>query len=328
MLKLTPCILAAAALAAPLTAQNQIFADEFNDGVIGPGWVVEFNPLQFWDVYESGDHLQFNGLTAPFGAYFEQFKLTHAFTPTSGAFSLDFAMEWTDPAGLGVGSGTDSVWIQLLDSNLNPVVSFMLDDQNTAGGGQFVIDGFTQATIPGLAAPGDAVINLTRDANGLVSYSVTEQGNTHTGNVGVTLGTVEFVRTYIEHNTICGPCGPFIGPCWIDYIRLDGGPTGPQLSVSGLVAGGNVTVSVSGATAGGGVRHGYSLNGAGPTTTPYGDLLLSPPYTELPVMIADGTGSASFSGPVPAGTTGLTVWFHAFDLASAAFSNGLSEVIG
>jgi hypothetical protein len=321
-------LLALAAVASPAAAQNTLFADEFNDGVIGSGWVVEFDPLYFWDVYEAGDHFQFNGLAAPFGANMEQFRVTHAFAPTAGGFSMDFALEWFDPTGLGIGSGTDSVYVQLLDPNLNPVVSFMLDDQNTAGGGQFVIDGATQATVPGLAAPGDAVVNLSRSSTGLVSYSVTEQGSTTTGSVGVVTDTVEYVRLFIEHTTACGPCGPFIGPCWIDYVRIGDGGATPQLSVSNLVAGGVATLSVSNATPLGRVRHGYSLSGGGPVGTPFGDLLLSPPYTELPQLTADANGDAALAAPVPAGTTGRTVWFHAIDMASSTFSNGLAEVIG
>ncbi len=321
--------IALALAAAPLAAQNSVFADEFDDGVIGSGWVVEFDPLQFWDVYESGDHFQFNGLTAPFGAFMEQFKITHAFAPQTGTFSMDFALEWTDPAGLGIGSGTDSVYFQLLDSGLNPVVSFMLDDQNEFGGGQFVIEGATTAFVTGLIAPGDAVVNLSRDNAGAVSYSVTEQGNTHTGSVGVVPDTVEFVRLYIEHNTLCGPCGPFIGPCWVDYVRIsDGGGSAPALTVSGLTAGSVATISVTNATPMGVVRHGYSLAGGGPTTTVFGDLLLTPPYSELPAINADATGAGSISAPVPAGTTGRAVWFHGLDLGSATFTNGLMEVVG
>ncbi len=321
-------LLALAALAAHALSQNTLFADEFDDDALGAGWVEEFNPLQFWDVYEAGDHFQFNGLSAPFGASAEQFRITHAFAPTAGSFSMDFALEWFDPTGLGVGSGTDSVFVQLLDSGLNPVVSVMLDDQNTTGGGQFVIDGATQATVPGLAAPGSAVVNLSRSSNGLVSYSVTEQGSTTTGTVGVVGGTVEFVRLYIEHSTLCGPCGPFIGPCWVDYVRIDDGASAPALSVSNLVAGGVATVSLSDATPLGRIRLGYSLAGGGPFSTPLGDLLLSPPFTELPSLTADANGDAALAAPVPAGTTGVTVWLHALDLASATFSNGLAEVIG
>jgi hypothetical protein len=105
------------------------------------------------------------------------------------------------------------------------------------------------------------------------------------------------------------------------------GPSGPALAVSGLVAGGTVTATASGCTPSGRVFLGYSLAGAGPTSTPYGDVMLSPPYTRL-TLTADANGDAVYSGAVPAGTSGLTVWLHALDLGSATFTNPLAEVIG
>ncbi|RMH02788.1 MAG: hypothetical protein D6702_07770 [Planctomycetota bacterium] len=103
---------------------------------------------------------------------------------------------------------------------------------------------------------------------------------------------------------------------------------GPTLTVSNLIAGATALIQVTDATPNGLVRHGYSLAGPGPTSTPYGDLLLSPPWTELPTMIADAAGTASWSGPVPPGTTGIQVWFHAFDIGSLTFTNGVAAVIG
>ncbi len=106
------------------------------------------------------------------------------------------------------------------------------------------------------------------------------------------------------------------------------GPPGPALSVSGLVAGGVVTISVDHCTPGGLVRHGYSLYGGGPTVTPFGDLLLSPPFTELPAISVGAAGSGQLQAPVPPGTTGISVWLHALDLASLTFTNGVATNIG
>lgn len=50
--------------------------------------------------------------------------------------------------------------------------------------------------------------------------------------------------------------------------------------------------------------------------------------TYQPAMTADPAGVASFTGPVPAGPTGLAIWLYAFDLGSLTFSNGLAAVIG
>ena len=113
-----------------------------------------------------------------------------------------------------------------------------------------------------------------------------------------------------------------------DLMVTDPGPPAPTLAVTGLVAGGSASIDVTYCTPGGKVRVGYSLVGGGPTSTPFGDLLLSPPYKELPFMTADPAGSASTSATVPAGTTGVAVWVHAIDMASTTFTNGLAEVIG
>ncbi len=136
--------------------------------------------------------------------------------------------------------------------------------------------------------------------------------------------------TLVSH---CGVTDPaftnfFANRCWNGTLYYDSGPAGPSLSVSGLVAGGAATVSAANCTPLGQVRVGFSVYGGGPTTTPYGDLLLSPPYTELPAMTADAAGAASSSAPVPAGTTGVAVWLHAMDVGSLTFTNGLAEVIG
>ncbi|MBC8328569.1 MAG: hypothetical protein ISR76_05960 [Planctomycetes bacterium] len=123
------------------------------------------------------------------------------------------------------------------------------------------------------------------------------------------------------------PCTPL--PETDLALRLEElGASGPALSVNNLAAGAVAVISVDNATPNGVVRHGYSLAGGGPKSTPFGDLLLTPPYTELPQMTADGVGHASIRVPVPAGASGVAVWLHAFDLGSVTFTNGLAEVVG
>ncbi len=104
--------------------------------------------------------------------------------------------------------------------------------------------------------------------------------------------------------------------------------SGPSYAVSNLVAGSVAVLEASNATPFGLIRHGYSLNGGGPTSTAYGDLLLSTPYTELPTMTADANGDATLAVPVPPGTTGTPVWFHGMDMGSLTFFNGVATVIG
>ena len=112
-----------------------------------------------------------------------------------------------------------------------------------------------------------------------------------------------------------------------DILISSTGPTGPFLSVTNLVAGYVATIRVQFATPGGLVRSGYSLAGGGPVSTPAGALLLSPPYFELPVLVADASGSTGMTAPVPPAAAGAQVWLHAFDLGSATFSTGVAATI-
>lgn len=117
------------------------------------------------------------------------------------------------------------------------------------------------------------------------------------------------------------------GPGWkLTWVK---NPVLPafSISISNLIAGSNATLHASNATANGTVRAGYSLKGSGPSWTPFGDLLLSPPTYELPPMLADPDGNSETSVPIASGLSGISIWFHAFDVDSSCFSNGLSEVI-
>lgn len=131
----------------------------------------------------------------------------------------------------------------------------------------------------------------------------------------------------------CGKGAPafagatFANRCWNGTIYYDT-QGGFLVAVSGLVAGASATVAVSGATPSGKVRCAWSLAGGGPTSTPHGDLLLTPPYQELPILVADAAGNASAFVPVAPGTSGLPFWLQAFDVTGKVFSNGVATWIG
>jgi len=111
-------------------------------------------------------------------------------------------------------------------------------------------------------------------------------------------------------------------------IELEGiSGSSPILSVTNLVAGGACTITVDNAAPSALIRHGYSLAGNGPTATPFGNLLLTPPFVELPTMTADSSGHAAMTAPIPISAQGWSVWFHALDLSTSKFSNGLGIVV-
>ena len=309
------------------TAQTAVFADEFDNGVIDPNWVKVFDPLQFWDVREQNSQLQFENLTAPFGAFNEQYSLTTAVPDQFGPFRLDFQMEWNPTPGFPAGDEAAICELDLLDANQNVVASFRLDDPgNNGGGGDFIITGATMATIPGLSVPDSGTMSLIRSTAGDLSYEVNVGGSQFTGSVGTVSDTVSFIRIFFEHSTFCGPCGPFVGPVYWDYVRLFD-TAGPVLSTTGLVAGQSNTVQVDNATPNGPVQVAYSLTGGGPTSTVVGTVALSLPITVLPPVGADPGGTATLTSFIPAAASGAAVWVQAYDTSSGELSNGLAETI-
>ncbi len=100
----------------------------------------------------------------------------------------------------------------------------------------------------------------------------------------------------------------------------------PNLSITNLVAGQQVLVEITNATANNHCYFAYSLAGGGPITTPWGDAMLTPPYT-LMTLPTDSGGYALFIDQVPAGAAGIQVWFHGVDLGSQTMLNPLMLTI-
>jgi len=99
------------------------------------------------------------------------------------------------------------------------------------------------------------------------------------------------------------------------------------LSVRDLTESMTTIVSVDGCAAGDPVQLAYSLSGAGPMSTPYGSVDLSPPIATPPLMTADSNGVASLSARVPLGSGGMSIWFQAVNLTTSQLTNSLAEVI-
>ncbi|MBT5101900.1 MAG: hypothetical protein HOM77_08305, partial [Planctomycetes bacterium] len=99
------------------------------------------------------------------------------------------------------------------------------------------------------------------------------------------------------------------------------------LSVNNLTEGMTATIEVSGCSPGDIVQVGYSVSGAGPITLAYGPLYLTPPITELPAIAAGSNGVAQWSGNVPPGTGGVSIWLHGANHSTQTMTNALAEVI-
>ena len=106
-----------------------------------------------------------------------------------------------------------------------------------------------------------------------------------------------------------------------------------NLQVSNLVAGSNASFMIDGATPNKSVRLAYSPTGPGPTSVSLAlcglmNVALSPPIVPLVSRTANMMGMVNFSLPVPAGTTGLSVWFQAVDMDSCRLSNSVAAIVG
>jgi hypothetical protein len=108
----------------------------------------------------------------------------------------------------------------------------------------------------------------------------------------------------------------------------------PKLTITGLVAGSTATVEVAPVAVGSTVYSAYSLAGGGPTSlnTPWGLLSveLSQPFTTLPNMVGDATGTATQQIPIPLQALGMSVWIQAIEDEGggiAQLSNGFVGVV-
>ncbi|KAA3610821.1 MAG: hypothetical protein DWQ01_07895 [Planctomycetota bacterium] len=114
-----------------------------------------------------------------------------------------------------------------------------------------------------------------------------------------------------------------------DEILIDTPSVRPIYSIGNLVAGSVATLDIINATPGSTVLIGYSVTGAGPTTTPFGDVAMSPPILQLPPQTADVNGEVHLPVGVPISALGLTLYTQAGELSGggAILSNALAEVV-
>ncbi|TAH37063.1 MAG: hypothetical protein EYC70_08775 [Planctomycetota bacterium] len=112
-----------------------------------------------------------------------------------------------------------------------------------------------------------------------------------------------------------------------DGIVIDTPAFRPVLGVSNAAAGQVAHLSVRNCFPGNQVVIAYSLTGAGPTTTPLGNVSLSPPITQLAPATADQNGEVHRNVTVPAALAGRTVWTQAAEFitpGSGTLSNPLA----
>ena len=105
---------------------------------------------------------------------------------------------------------------------------------------------------------------------------------------------------------------------------------GPKYSILNLVAGQQATLQVTGVTPNATVILAYSVQGAGPTTTPYGPVAMSLPINQLPPQQANANGIVTQQVFVPAAAQGITVYTQGVELLGGGggyLTNSLAEVV-
>ena len=123
--------------------------------------------------------------------------------------------------------------------------------------------------------------------------------------------------------------GDWAHEVWVDNVVVDdqGPPPPPSLtySITPMTAGSPVTFSVTGANSGDNVILGYSLAGAGPITTAFGIVDMTPPISRFPALVADANGDASLTLTVPGNASGVTLYTQG--LAGGILTNSLAETV-
>ena len=121
--------------------------------------------------------------------------------------------------------------------------------------------------------------------------------------------------------------GDYAHSTTIDNVVVAEGTGGGGLTyaITPMTAGSPVTFSVTGAAPSSNVILGYSLAGAGPITTAYGIVDMTPPISRFPTLVADANGDASLTVNVPANAAGVTLYTQG--LNNGVLANSLAETV-
>jgi parallel beta-helix repeat protein/predicted outer membrane repeat protein len=173
----------------------------------------------------------------------------------------------------------------------------------------------------------------TNNSSPTVTYSDVKGGWSGTGNIDADPLFVDPANNDF-HLLILSPCidtGNPNSPPDADGSPADMGAfpfEGLKLHCSPLIPGQIAHITATNATPNKKVWVGYSLVGGGPHSSPWGDLLLSPPITSLSPRLANSEGQMRIHRPVPSSVPiGQVVWMQAFDAGSWSLSNGISLTV-
>ncbi|MCP4094154.1 MAG: hypothetical protein GY747_11960 [Planctomycetes bacterium] len=219
----------------------------------------------------------------------------------------------------GFNTLTDNIFVKVQDNDsdgMYDLVFFYYGNNGGPWGGSTYYYDLATPTVSGYMTlsfdlTGDvAMLEIQNDASGLLELYSVPGVLPLAPNLGVEFG----VGTY--------------GPAFFDNVSInDGCGTGFTYTLTQPVGGQSTTLSVVNATPSGGVLFAYSLTGPGPTMTPFGPVDMSPPITQLPMVLADWTGAANLTVSVPLRASGRMVYTQAADIVANSLSNSHAVVV-
>ncbi|MDP6964065.1 MAG: hypothetical protein QGF46_07860, partial [Planctomycetota bacterium] len=310
-------------------AQNTVFSDDFDNGVTVDEWQLTYQPFMLWDFVEFGSNFSVYDMGTTFGGS-DTLSIERSFSPRSVDFTLTGSYFWTDNMWVPTGFSHLHYSIEILNQG-SVVASLSHIDSSQSNGGSIggSAAGVNQIIVSNVAAAGTNDFTIERDVNNNLTMTLVVSGTAYSHNFGALNSSIDGLRLAVTHTTQGGPGRDMLAETHTDFLTLvaSGGNTGPVLSVQNAVAGSVATMIISQSSPNSPTGLAYSRNGAGPISTPYGLLPLTPPINILPTMFSDSQGTAVWNKALPASSSGLTVWMAGIDLATSQLSNGVAVVV-
>lgn len=301
----------------PLAAQqavNDLF-NRANGTNLGVDW-TEVNS----DAVISGNRLQGN---SPFDlgwCVHNTFNASYADTVVRSAWSMNGG--GGDRISIIVGA-TTSTWsaieVRIADNNGDGLADRIFWNASVNAGAWYSGPSFANLSAP--------------MASGLATVWFTNGGNTV--NLALTDTTTNVTQNYSASGILVSPpTGTKVGIGYFgngyadDFRAWMGGPTGPSCTMTQTRVNGSPTLLVTEAASNSGVAIAYSVTGAGPIPSPFGNILLTDPISLLGIFTSDIAGRIELPmGVIPVGLQGLTFSVQSFDGTTNLLSNGFTMAV-
>ncbi|MCA9290960.1 MAG: hypothetical protein KDA25_07515 [Phycisphaerales bacterium] len=205
-----------------LVVADPILTDDFNDGILDPAWVVDFQDARAWEASERGGQFVVTDITAAVqnertGGIWAVVSLTRAFPPLD---DLDATLEVIWDAADSV-QAMQYGGISLLNTSGDPIVVVRYGDPWVlhAGAKFSCVDDDCQHTgINSIPLAGTATLQIER-----TDGTLTLRWDDGVLQGGVSDEPIAAVRLDFWHNDYVGPGGPsFFGTIAMNAVEVEG----------------------------------------------------------------------------------------------------------